>query len=237
MTSDAPKTLRLERVLSTQDVVHELADTGVPDGMAVVAAEQTAGRGSRGRQWESSFGGLWLSVLRRPPAVAAVELLSIRVGLAVADALASVGVPDLRLKWPNDLILRDRKVGGILCEARWQGGQLGWIAVGIGINVRNRVPEDVRMAAIALHDVVPGLEADDLVDPIVSRVRRLEGASPVIVPAERALVDRYDWLRGRAIVEPADGVADGITDDGQLRVRTNDGRVVLARTGPVTLAP
>ncbi len=106
-------------------------DTGRGGGNRSGGAGAAAGRGSRGRSWHSPRGGLWLSVLLRP--AAAADVLSLRVGLAVETALRSLA-PDLHLalKWPNDLMLDDRKVGGILCEARWQGDALGWVAVGLG---------------------------------------------------------------------------------------------------------
>src|SRR4051794_17490868 len=110
------------------DRLHELAEQKAPAGTAVVAEGQTGGRGARGRPWHSPPGGLWLSVLYRPPAPGGLELLSLRLGLLVAAELEAAipGLP-VMLKWPNDLMLRDRKLGGILCEARWQGEAPGWI--------------------------------------------------------------------------------------------------------------
>src|SRR6185369_6775816 len=112
---------------------------------------QTGGRGSRGRAWHSPPGGLWLSVMYRPPSPAGVELLSLRLGLLVATALeaAAPGLP-VALKWPNDLMVGDRKLGGILCEARWQGESLAWVAAGLGLNVTNDIPDDVHLTATAL---------------------------------------------------------------------------------------
>jgi BirA family biotin operon repressor/biotin-[acetyl-CoA-carboxylase] ligase len=113
---------RLERVDSALDAIHDRAAAGAPAGTVVVAGEQLAGRGARGDPWHSPPGGLWLSILLRPAVPVGVGVLSLRTGLAVATALDRVtGGESVGLKWPNDLILRDRKLGGILCEARWQG--------------------------------------------------------------------------------------------------------------------
>src|SRR4051794_10686215 len=117
------------------DRVHQLAEQGAPAGTAGLAEAQTRGRGARGREGHSPPGGLWLSVLYRPGSPLGVELLSLRLGLHVAEALESVA-PGLgvMLKWPNDLMVSDRKLGGILCEARWQGESLAWVAAGLGLN-------------------------------------------------------------------------------------------------------
>src|SRR5207247_1967686 len=77
------------------------------------------------------------------PAHSVVGAVAIRAGLAVADAVdALLGAPGTRLKWPNDVLLDDRKIAGILCEGRWQGDRLQWLAVGVGVNVWNAVPAD-----------------------------------------------------------------------------------------------
>jgi BirA family transcriptional regulator, biotin operon repressor / biotin---[acetyl-CoA-carboxylase] ligase len=151
---------RLTQVSSSLDVLHEYAARGAPSGTVVVATEQLEGRGTRGRTWHSPPGGFWYSILYRDVNEAGLEFLSLRVGLAVAAAMESV-VPRLRLalKWPNDLMLLDRKLGGVLCEARWQGA-LGWVAVGIGVNVANAIPEGLAGIAVSLdsivRDVTPG---------------------------------------------------------------------------------
>ncbi|HEX5631594.1 MAG TPA: biotin--[acetyl-CoA-carboxylase] ligase, partial [Gemmatimonadales bacterium] len=112
--------IQLQETTSTQDEVHRLAEQGAPQGTAVSAVRQAAGRGARGRGWESPEGGLWLSVLWRPHGADDARLLSLRAGLAIAELLDGLGgMPPIELKWPNDLVVQGHKVGGILCEARW----------------------------------------------------------------------------------------------------------------------
>jgi BirA family biotin operon repressor/biotin-[acetyl-CoA-carboxylase] ligase len=227
---------RLDSVASTQDRLHELAARGDPAGTAVLAAAQTEGRGRRGRHWASPRGGLWLSVLCRPAAAPAIEVLSLRVALSVARVVEAraPGVA-LELKWPNDLLLDGRKLGGILCEARWQGESPAWVAVGIGLNVANPVPEQLAEQAVALGRYAPGLTAEALAPELVtaivdaSRLERPLSASEVARFAER------DWLFGRRILEPEAGIADGINADGLLRVRRDDGTLALIRSGTVAL--
>ncbi|HET7601357.1 MAG TPA: biotin--[acetyl-CoA-carboxylase] ligase [Gemmatimonadales bacterium] len=228
---------RFDRLSSTQDEIHRLAASGAPAGTIVVAAEQAAGRGSRGRGWTSPRGGLWLTMLCRPASTDGVELLGLRAGLAVAGALAELGgIPPAWLKWPNDVIVDDRKLGGILCEARWQGAGLGWVAVGLGLNVRNSPPTDVRFPAASLAEWRSDLTPDEVLWPLVARLTPLAEAADALTAAEVAEFGSRDWLRGRAITAPVAGVAAGIGPDGGLRVRRPDGGVVVLRSGEATAA-
>ena len=226
----------LDEVGSTMDALHALAEGGAPAGTAVVARSQAAGRGSRGRSWMSPPGGLWLSVLSRP-AAAGLELVSLRTGLAVAEQLGRLGAGDrMRLKWPNDLMLDDRKIGGILCEARWQGTALAWIVIGLGLNVENRPPADLATRAARLNDLLPDATADGLAEPIIAAVREVNAAAGLLTDREHARFAARDWLRGRSIVAPVAGTPVGVADDGALLVRRDDGTTSAVRAGTVLLA-
>lgn len=225
-----------ERVSSTMDVLHELAATGADAGTAVMAGEQVEGRGSRGRSWHSPPGGLWLSVLFRPPVIEGLEVMSLRAGLAVAEAVQALVPKPLQLKWPNDLMLEARKVGGVLCEARWQGDALGWVAVGIGLNVRNRIPDELHGVAVSLSTLMPGITIEEIAAPVLAGIRKLDLRSGVLSPAELDRFVRRDWLRGRAVLEPVAGTVAGLREDGALLVRTALGSEVPIRSGPVQLA-
>ena len=225
-----------DRVSSTMDVIHQLASEGAPPGTAVIAGEQLEGRGSRGRTWHSPIGGLWMGVVFRPPALEGIEVISLRVGLALAEAVQSRVPRPLQLKWPNDLMLEGRKVGGVLCEARWQGDALGWVTVGVGMNVRNRVPDELSAVAVSLWELVPALTVEAIAQPVLAALRELDLASGRLTPAE---LDRFagrDWLRGRTIREPVAGTVTGVAEDGALLVRTTSGSDVSLRSGTVELA-
>jgi BirA family biotin operon repressor/biotin-[acetyl-CoA-carboxylase] ligase len=218
------------------DALHALAEAGAPAGTAVVAEVQESGRGSRGRTWSSPHGGLWLSVLARP-AETGLERLSLRVGLAVARVVAGAGAAEwLRLKWPNDLMLGERKAGGILCEARWQGGAVAWVAIGVGLNVSNAPAPELHELATHLGAASPGLSPELLADPVIEAVRGVDVAGGPLEPGELRELARLDWLQGRALEAPVAGVADGISSDGALRVRTPEGRVTMVRAGTIVLA-
>jgi BirA family biotin operon repressor/biotin-[acetyl-CoA-carboxylase] ligase len=226
---------RVARIGSTMDRLHQLAAAGAPAGTAVVAEEQTGGRGSRGRAWHAPVGGLWLSVLYRPDSPAGTELLSLRLGLAAADGLEDA-LPGLRiaLKWPNDLMLGERKLGGILCEARWQGSR-GWIVAGVGLNVANPIPASLAGAAVGLAEARPGVTAEGLLAALLARLRAPLPDAERLAPGELERLAARDWLRGRPLAAPVPGRAEGIAPDGALLVRSG-GELAVVRTGSVELA-
>lgn len=229
--------IRMGAVGSTQDVLAEAAAAGAPSGTAVVATEQTGGRGSRGQRWSSPDGGLWLSVLLRPRHALAMELASVRAGLAVAAALEALGpLPRLQLKWPNDLLLQDRKVGGVLVEAHWTGGRPDALLVGAGLNVRNAPPADARWPATALADWLPAVQVEAVLQAVLPALRRLELERPLLAPTElRAFADRHA-LAGRRIAAPIPGVVGALSPDGTLAVLRDDGAADQLRSGPIVPA-
>ena len=213
-----------DTVESTQDLAHALAAAGAEQGTAVAARIQTRGRGTRGRAWLSTAGGLWLSVVVRPISVERVELHSLRVGLALADRLEreSLGRLRIRLKWPNDLYLNDRKLGGLLAEARWQGDNLGWIVVGVGLNLTNQLPVGSPPVARAV-DLGWSPAAEDLAPAVVEAVLAGTGRTGELDSAEIDAFERRDWLRGRRTRRPAAGVVLGIGASGRLRLQPDQG--------------
>ena len=228
--------LHYERVGSTMDLIHVLAERGAEAGTMVVATEQLQGRGSRGRDWHSPPGGLWLSALFRPPTVAGLEVLSVRVGLALARALDACGAVPVWLKWPNDLMLDGRKLGGILCEARWQGGTLGWVAVGVGLNVQNSVGAELQSSAVSLVEVTPGIRSEDVLELVAQAIAEIDLGPERLSPAELEQFAARSWLEGREIRQPLCGIVTGLDEDGALRVRTTEGSQVSLRHGSVELA-
>jgi BirA family biotin operon repressor/biotin-[acetyl-CoA-carboxylase] ligase len=236
MSGAAPPVHRLGRVTSTLDRLHELAAAGAPEGTVVVAAEQTAGRGSRGRTWHSPAGGLWMSWLCRPPRPIGIEVLSLRVGLAVASALEALGgLPPVRLKWPNDVMIGERKLGGILCEARWQGDTLAWVAVGLGLNVTNPLPAEVAGHATRLADYRPDLGVDELLPSLVAELAAISGRAGRLSAEELEAFTGRDWLAARHLAGPLPGIARGIAPDGTLRIERGDGSLSSVHAGHVEL--
>jgi len=127
----------LAETASTNDVARAWALSGAPDGAVVTARHQTRGRGRRERTWDSPAGtGLYLSVILRPdwPAVEAPKL-AILAGMAAFTALQRSGIPNLKVKWPNDILASGRKICGVLVEPRIGAGRIEFAVLGMGINV------------------------------------------------------------------------------------------------------
>jgi BirA family biotin operon repressor/biotin-[acetyl-CoA-carboxylase] ligase len=221
---------------SSLDAIHDLAAQGAPTGTVVLAEEQTAGRGRDGRTWHSPAGGVWLGMLLRPaPPLPALGVLSLRVGLVLADVVEAVlGIrptaisgPRAGLKWPNDVLISDRKVAGILCEGRWQGESLQWLGIGIGMNVVNEIPAELRERAVALRELRPSVRRIDVLDQLVPALLRLTAHGAQLTQFECAAFARRDWLRGRQLRTPLAGRAAGIRPDGALLVDTGAGTTMV----------
>jgi BirA family biotin operon repressor/biotin-[acetyl-CoA-carboxylase] ligase len=221
VTSLGVPRLHLRTTDSTNDRAKALA-TGAPHGLLVTAAEQTAGHGRQGRTWTAPAGEALLMslVLHRWP-----ELLPLAAAVAVADAAGDAA----RIKWPNDVLIADRKVAGILVEARTQEG---WVVLGIGVNVAVRAfPGELAGSAASL-----GRTAGDVEPFLAVLLERLERwlAAPAdeVLGAWRA----RDALRGRAITwNGGAGVADGIDGAGRLVVRLAHGQTTALDAGEVHL--
>ncbi|MDR3160759.1 MAG: biotin--[acetyl-CoA-carboxylase] ligase [Spirochaetaceae bacterium] len=126
---------------STMDRARELAGRGCPGGTVITAEAQTAGRGRNGRCWMSHPGGLFFTLLERPRCpVRDAPLLGMAAQIAAAETLSALCGAEVSLKWPNDLFLGGKKIGGILSELYGEGDRIQWIALGIGLNLNNPVP-------------------------------------------------------------------------------------------------
>lgn len=219
---------------STMEEAHRLAEAGASSGVAVMADRQVAGRGRQGRPWASPLGGLWLSVVTRPDAAAGLDAVSVRVGLALADALGREmgGLPAIGLKWPNDLLVGGRKLGGILVEARWKGERCLWTIVGVGLNVRNPVATELAGIATSMAEWGPAPDPVALAPVVVAAVAGAVRGGP-LEGGELAAWAVRDTLRGRIVTTPTAGLVEGITPEGALVVRDAAGDRHECRGGVV----
>ena len=139
---------------STQDVARELATRGAGEGAVVIAEVMTSGRGRLGRRWVAGEGGLWLTILLRPRRLRNLQLLGLGAGLAVARAVNDLYGVGARVKWPNDVVVRGRKLCGVLAEGCARGGEALYVLLGIGINVNNDLPRELRDVAVSIKELV-----------------------------------------------------------------------------------
>lgn len=221
-------------VPSTMDLAHRMAAEGAPAGDAVVARKQCRGRGQKGRWWSAEPGGLWMSVIGRPRSSKGLDTLSLRVGLAVASVLEELipGVTRIGLKWPNDLMLGGRKLGGVLSEARWREGECLWVVTGVGINVHNRIDDEVAARAIQLGSVADCPPANELAQPVADAVTGAMRGGP-LNNDELTRWQQRDVLLGSRIEAPVPGTAIGINSRGSMQVRNDEGNIIECSVGVV----
>lgn len=251
MRSEAPtlpvgyRLIALDEVGSTNDEAIRLASRGAPDGTLVWAGSQTAGRGRRDRRWISPPGNLYCSLLLRPacePFEAAQ--ISFVTALAVCEAVeAFLPAAAVRCKWPNDVLVRDRKVAGILLEsATARGGALDWLVLGVGVNVANHPDFADAPAATSLRSegaVTP--EVRGVLETFAVRfdVWRKAWERAGFAGVRAAWLDRAAGLRESVRVsferEQIDGRFSDVTEAGELVLTLPGGMRRVVSAGDVRL--
>lgn len=225
-----------ESVGSTMPIAHRVAQNGAQDGTVIVAEEQTEGRGRLARPWSSAAGkGIWMSVILKPdiPPHQAPQFTLI-AAVAICRAIEETSGVEVRIKWPNDLLVDGRKVTGILTELQADPDRVQAIILGIGINVNQKpsdFPEELADIATSIR-----VEAGQPVDRAAlaaavlknigkySRLYLEKGFAPI-----KALWEANSDTIGRKVNavmmrETVTGIATGITEDGILEILTQDGK-------------
>jgi BirA family biotin operon repressor/biotin-[acetyl-CoA-carboxylase] ligase len=238
--------LNFDSLPSTNTEAARQAAQGAPEGLCVVAREQTKGRGRAGRTWVSpADAGLYFSIVLRPKSLhmRSWPLLTLMAALAVRDALHETCELETDIKWPNDILVHERKLCGILAETvEAESGRA--VVIGIGINLNdNAFPPELKTIATsiaALTGHTPDREQllQSLIRALEQRYKFLQmpsGEEETI----RAWSLHSSYAQGRRVrvqldTEMFDGWTRGLEPDGALRVETLTGEIRIIRAGDVT---
>ena len=223
-----------KEVDSTNDVARKLADEGAAEGTIVIAESQRSGKGRRGKKWISPSGGVWMTIILRPDVEPnKAPQLTLVAGVAVAETLDAECGLDIGIKWPNDILIGDKKVSGILTEVKTDLGQVDYALVGIGIDLNmdiNLFPPEIRGGATSLKaELDREIKGAELVQRFLQRFEYYygefkEGNFREILNQWRRLsstIGTYVEVhkKGRTVY----GEAVGVNKDGKLILEMDDG--------------
>jgi len=228
-------------VTSTMEVAREEAQQRAPEGKAIIADEQTAGRGRKGRVWRSPEGSIALSVILYPDIVYLPSLIMM-ASLAVVHSIELVTGLKPKVKWPNDVLVADRKVCGILVESKVRGNTVDYSIIGIGVNV-NLEPSD-------LGEFIP--PATSLSREVGREVSRLDLVRQLLIETDKLYLSMlaggslYEEWREKLVTlgkhvtvtwgkARYEGIAESVAGDGSLLLRQADGSLTKIVAGDVTL--
>ncbi len=218
---------------STNQTLWQLIDSGASPGTIVIATQQTAGRGQWGRNWISSMGGLYMSVafakgygstITPNISISQTPQLTLSTAWGIASTLQDYGVP-VKIKWPNDLILENRKLGGILTETRIKKEKIIWAVIGIGINWSNSVPDTgINLQSHYRNQSIPEISSLEMLAAIVfhgvdSAIKQLldSGIESILPGYNQLLIN----MGQEVLVENRLGKIVGVTNSGELKVKIN----------------
>lgn len=231
--------LYLPVIDSTNTRAKQLAEEGYPNGTVVIAERQEAGRGRRGRTWESPDGdGIFMTLMLRPDIKPDnASMLTLVTALAVAAAIRKCTGRAAGIKWPNDIVMNGKKVCGILTEMSTQMDYVNHVVVGIGINVYNEsFPEELSQMATSLYlETRERFGRETLIEEVWEQFehyyeifRQTQDLSGLVKEYEAHLVNMHKNVRVLDPKEPFEGKAMGITVRGELVVDTWESRKLVS---------
>lgn len=235
----------MESADSTNEEIKRRAALAVPEGIVVAADEQTAGKGRRGRAWQSPAGkNLYFSILLRPTVEPdQASMVTLLMALAVQKAVTAVSGIKAAIKWPNDVIMNGKKITGILTEMFLENDKIDFVVIGTGINVKEQTfPAELVNAGDIETESGKQIDRKELLQEVLRNFMPLyrdfltEGnLSFIRNDYENALVNKEKEV---LILDPAGeyrGTAEGISEKGELLVRMADGSIRKVYAGEVSV--
>lgn len=238
-----PNLIVLSETESTQDVARAMAASGAPEGTAIMALSQTKGRGRLGHTWISPPGkNVAMSLILRPRmAPGESVLLGLVAGVATANVVEKCGIMGVGLKWPNDVLIKEKKIAGILSEASLVDGKIQYIVIGLGLNVNSQQSDFSKLFPVQATSLLMctgkrwDLEATahSFLREMSALYQRICREGPKIVPG----LWQERWAhKGRILVhEGIPGVAEALDPDGALVLKRSDGSQERVVAGEVSL--
>ncbi len=240
------KIIHFDTIDSTNIKVRELAYQGEAEGTVVIAEKQTAGKGRRGRSWESPAGtNIYMSILLRPQIeVNKAPMLTLVMAYSIGKVLKEKGYESVQIKWPNDLVLSGKKICGILTEAELNGQEIGHVVVGVGVNVNEKVfPEELADKATSLYLEKNSEEnKESLIEDILNTFAvdyehflKEESLGFLKDEYNQMLVNYHKEVR---VLDPGNeytAFAHGINNMGELLVEKADGSMEAVYAGEVSV--
>jgi BirA family transcriptional regulator, biotin operon repressor / biotin---[acetyl-CoA-carboxylase] ligase len=225
-----------ESVESTQKIAHRLAYENAPEGTVIIAEEQQVGRGRMGRKWHSpKYTGIWMSIILRPniPLPKAPQL-TLLAAVAIVQAIEEYTGLLPEIKWPNDILIKGKKITGILTELEAEADRINSVIIGIGMNV-NQTKEDFpselqEIATSLLLEKGERISRAELIKGIFNNLEKLyllyleEGFLPIKLLWESYAISIGKKITARTLTNSIIGTARGITEDGVLIIEDEHGK-------------
>lgn len=235
-----------DQIDSTNIRAKQLGEEGAPHGTLIVAGQQNAGRGRRGRTWESPPGvSIYMSIVLRPEmAPVKAPMLTLVMALSAADSLKECTGLDVQIKWPNDIVLNGKKLVGILTEMSTEMDYINHVVIGVGINVNTeRLPEELKEKATSLRlETGRIIRRSEIIASIMKEFEKnyqlfieTQGLGQMQEKYNSLLINREKEVRILGVKEGYAAYALGINEKGELLVRRDNGEIEAVLAGEVSV--
>lgn len=234
-------------VASTNDLAKELATIGAKEGTVIIAETQTSGKGRLNRRWASPKGGIWLSMILRPKLrTKNLPKLTLMTSLAVAKTIDQLFNLKPEVKWPNDVLVSGKKLCGILTQCSTTDDRIGFVVVGIGINVNfelDSLPKQVRENATSLkHELKREIDKEQFLSVLLEKIEHYyfmltEGRSSLVLKEWKSLCGLLNsYVEIVDLKEKIEGWATDVDENGALIIKLQDGTLRKVLSGDVSAA-